>query len=48
MTGSVDPATGKEVQKIELGAPLTGMIAVSGNLVYTTDFAGHLHAFVAE
>ena len=43
-----DPATGKEVQKIELGAPLTGMIAVSGNLVYTTDFAGRLHAFVAE
>ena len=44
----VDPATGREVQKIDLGAPLTGMIAVSGNLVYTTDFAGRLHAFVAE
>lgn len=44
----VDPATGKEVQKIELGAPLTGMIAVSGNLVYTTDFEGRLHAFTVK
>jgi len=44
----VDPATGKEVRKIELGAPLTGMIAVSGNLVYVTDFEGRIYAFLAE
>ena len=41
----VDVNSGKEVWKMNLGAPVFSSVAISGNLIFINDFAGNIYAF---
>ena len=43
----LDAKTGKKLWQCELGAPVLGPAAISGNGVFVTDFAGNVCAFAA-
>ena len=43
---AVDVETGVFQWKRDLGAPVLSSMAVSGNMVYVSDFAGNIYAFV--